>query len=142
MFLDGGRKPKYVERTHACTGSTRTLHKERPQPGFEPETFVLLEGNGANTQHRAVDSKDIFKKNKKQKLSKIMVFFVKNCIICFFCVFLNVLAVLPEMLQCFLFHCLACSNLFVWVHFLTFCCVFACAVLFCTSGPPYFPYHL
>ena len=31
MFLDGGRKPEYPERTHAFTGRTYKLHTERPQ---------------------------------------------------------------------------------------------------------------
>ncbi|MEQ2311702.1 hypothetical protein AMECASPLE_023213 [Ameca splendens] len=29
MFLDCGRKPEYLERTHACTGRTCKLHVER-----------------------------------------------------------------------------------------------------------------
>ena len=29
MFLDGGRKPEYPERTHAYTGRTCRLHTER-----------------------------------------------------------------------------------------------------------------
>ena len=33
MFLDGGRKPEYPERTHAYTGRTCKLHTERPQLG-------------------------------------------------------------------------------------------------------------
>jgi len=41
MFLGGGRKPEYVQRSHACTGRTCKLHTERPQPGFEPGTLVL-----------------------------------------------------------------------------------------------------
>ena len=44
MFLDGGRKPEYPERTHAYTGRTCKLHTERPQPGVEPpccEAMVL-----------------------------------------------------------------------------------------------------
>ena len=36
LFLDGGRKPEYPERTHAYTGRTCKLHKERPQVGIEP----------------------------------------------------------------------------------------------------------
>ena len=40
MFLDGGRKLEYPERT--CK-----LHTERPQPGVEPGT-LLLWGDGAN----------------------------------------------------------------------------------------------
>ena len=31
MFLDGGRKPEYPERTHAYTGRTYKLHTERPE---------------------------------------------------------------------------------------------------------------
>ncbi|MED6290027.1 hypothetical protein CHARACLAT_008882 [Characodon lateralis] len=30
MFLDCGRKPEYLERTHACTGSTCKLHAQTP----------------------------------------------------------------------------------------------------------------
>jgi len=41
MFLDGGRKPEYPERTHAYTGRTCRLHTERPQVGIEPGTFLL-----------------------------------------------------------------------------------------------------
>jgi len=41
MVLDGGRKPEYLERTHAYTGGTCKLHTERPQPVVEP-------GDGAN----------------------------------------------------------------------------------------------
>jgi len=41
MFLDGGRKPEYPERTHAYTGRTCKLHTERPQPGVEPGTLFL-----------------------------------------------------------------------------------------------------
>ena len=47
MFLDGGRKPEYPERTHAYTGRTYKLHTERPQLGLEPGTLLLC-GNGAN----------------------------------------------------------------------------------------------
>jgi len=39
MFLDGGGKPEYPERTHANTGRTCSLHTERPQPGVEPGTL-------------------------------------------------------------------------------------------------------
>ena len=41
MFLDGGRKPEYPEKTHAYTGRTCKLHTERPQPGVEPGTLLL-----------------------------------------------------------------------------------------------------
>jgi len=41
MFLDGGRKPEYLERTHAYTGRKWKLHTERLQPGIEPETLPL-----------------------------------------------------------------------------------------------------
>ena len=34
MFLDGGRKPEYPDRTHTCTARTCKLHTERPQLGF------------------------------------------------------------------------------------------------------------
>jgi len=44
---DGGMKPEYPERTHAYTGRTCKLHTERPQPGIEPGTLLLL-GDGAN----------------------------------------------------------------------------------------------
>jgi len=33
IFLDGGRKPEYPERTHAYTGRTCKLHTERPRWG-------------------------------------------------------------------------------------------------------------
>jgi len=33
MFLDGGKKPEYPERTHPYTGRTCKLHTERPQAG-------------------------------------------------------------------------------------------------------------
>jgi len=46
MFLDSGRKPEYLERTHAYTGRTCKHHTERPQPGVEPGTLSLL-GDGA-----------------------------------------------------------------------------------------------
>ncbi|MEQ2245466.1 hypothetical protein ILYODFUR_028384 [Ilyodon furcidens] len=39
MFLDNGRKPDYLVRTHACTGRTCKW-------GVEPRTF-LLQGNSA-----------------------------------------------------------------------------------------------
>jgi len=42
MFLGGGRKPEFLERTHAYTGRTCKLHTERPQ--LEPsccEAMVL-----------------------------------------------------------------------------------------------------
>ena len=41
MFLDGGRKPEYPERTHAYTGRTCKLYTERPQLGVEPDTLLL-----------------------------------------------------------------------------------------------------
>jgi len=41
MFLEGGRKPEYPERTHAYTGRICKLHTERPQPGVEPGTLLL-----------------------------------------------------------------------------------------------------
>ena len=46
MFLDGGRKPEYPERTHAIRRTCK-LHTERPQVGIEPGT-LLLWGDGAN----------------------------------------------------------------------------------------------
>jgi len=42
MFLDGGRKPEYPERTHAYTGRTRKLHTERPQVGIEPGPYYIM----------------------------------------------------------------------------------------------------
>ena len=42
MFLGGGRRPKYLERTHAYTGRTCKL-----QLGIEPGS-LLLWGDGAN----------------------------------------------------------------------------------------------
>ena len=47
MFLDGGRKPEYPERTHTYMGRTCKLHTERPQTGVDPGT-LLLWGNSAN----------------------------------------------------------------------------------------------
>ena len=44
MFLDGGRKPEYPERTHAYTGRTCRLHTERSQSGDR----TSLWGDGAN----------------------------------------------------------------------------------------------
>ena len=41
MFLDGGRKTEYPERTHAYTGRTCRLPTERPQVGIEPGTLSL-----------------------------------------------------------------------------------------------------
>jgi len=41
MFLDGGRKLEYPERTHAYMGRTCKLHTERTQPGVEPGTLSL-----------------------------------------------------------------------------------------------------
>jgi len=40
MLWGGGRKPKNPDRTHAYKGRTCKLHKEKPQPGFEPETIL------------------------------------------------------------------------------------------------------
>jgi len=39
MFLDGGRKPEYPERTHGYTGRTCKLPTDKPQPGVEPGTL-------------------------------------------------------------------------------------------------------
>jgi len=61
MFLDGGRKPDYPERTHAYTGRTYKLHTERPQVGIEPG------GDGAN-HHTAVQPLFF---NSLRKLPKI-----------------------------------------------------------------------
>jgi len=47
MFLDSGKKPEYLERTHAYMGRTCKLHTERPQSGLEPGTLLLC-GDGAN----------------------------------------------------------------------------------------------
>jgi len=41
MFLGGGRKPEYLERTHAYTERTYKLHKERLQPGYKPGALLL-----------------------------------------------------------------------------------------------------
>jgi len=41
MFLDYGRRPEYLERTHTGTESTNKLHTEKTQPRFEPGTFML-----------------------------------------------------------------------------------------------------
>jgi len=41
MFLEGGRKPEYLERTHAYTGRTCKLHIERSQLEFEPGNLLL-----------------------------------------------------------------------------------------------------
>ena len=37
MFLDGRRRPEYLERTHTYIGRTCKLHTERPQLGFNQE---------------------------------------------------------------------------------------------------------
>ena len=47
MFLDGGRKPEYPERTHTYKGRTCKLHTEKPRLEIEPGT-LLLWGDGAN----------------------------------------------------------------------------------------------
>jgi len=49
MFLDGGRKPEYSQRTHAvCVERTHANSTQKgPQPGDEPGT-LLLWGDGAN----------------------------------------------------------------------------------------------
>ena len=41
MFLDGGRKPEYLERTHAYTRRTCKLHTERPQQGAKKTLSFL-----------------------------------------------------------------------------------------------------
>ena len=41
MFLGGGRKPEYPERTHTYTGRTCKRHTERPQLRFKPGTLLL-----------------------------------------------------------------------------------------------------
>ena len=41
MFLDGGRKPEYLERSHAYTGRTCKLHTEKPKVGIKPGTLSL-----------------------------------------------------------------------------------------------------
>ncbi|TWW81630.1 hypothetical protein D4764_01G0014450 [Takifugu flavidus] len=47
MTLDCGRKPEYLERTHASTGRTCKLHTESPQPqsqlGIESRAFLRAE---------------------------------------------------------------------------------------------------
>jgi len=43
MFLDGGRKLEYPERTNAYTGRTCRLHTERPQPGVEPPHINIVD---------------------------------------------------------------------------------------------------
>uniref|UniRef100_A0A3Q3N0W1 Sulfotransferase n=1 Tax=Mastacembelus armatus TaxID=205130 RepID=A0A3Q3N0W1_9TELE len=43
MFLDCGRKPEYLEKTHTSTGRTCKLHTERPLMGFKPGTILLFE---------------------------------------------------------------------------------------------------
>ena len=48
--LDYGRKPECPEKTHTCTGRTCKLHTERPEPRFEPQTFLLW---GDSDNHRA-----------------------------------------------------------------------------------------
>ncbi|MEQ2293612.1 hypothetical protein AMECASPLE_035354 [Ameca splendens] len=40
MFLDCGRKPEYLVRTHACTGRTCKLHAERPQAGNQTQDLL------------------------------------------------------------------------------------------------------
>ena len=41
MFLDGGRKPEYLERSHAYTWRTCKLHTEKPKVGIKPGTLSL-----------------------------------------------------------------------------------------------------
>ena len=41
MFLDGVRKPEYLERTHAYTERTCKLHTERPQVELNLEPLSL-----------------------------------------------------------------------------------------------------
>ncbi len=43
MFLDCGRKPEYLRKTHAGTRRTCKLHSGGPQSpgGFEPRTLLL-----------------------------------------------------------------------------------------------------
>jgi len=56
MFLHGGRKPELPERIHTYTERTCKLHTERPQPGIEPGTLLLL-ADGAD--HRSPDKEKI-----------------------------------------------------------------------------------
>uniref|UniRef100_A0A3Q2CA21 Collagen type XIV alpha 1 chain n=1 Tax=Cyprinodon variegatus TaxID=28743 RepID=A0A3Q2CA21_CYPVA len=46
MFLDCGRKPEYLERTHTGSGGTCKLHAERPNAGNRTATF-LVQGSSA-----------------------------------------------------------------------------------------------
>ena len=50
MFLDGGRKLEYLEKTNAYTGRTCKLHTEMPQLRFAPGTLLLC---GDNANHHA-----------------------------------------------------------------------------------------
>jgi len=43
MFMDGGRKLEYPERTHGYTRRTCRLHTERPQVGVGPGTLCCEE---------------------------------------------------------------------------------------------------
>ncbi|MEQ2213537.1 hypothetical protein XENOCAPTIV_016675 [Xenoophorus captivus] len=41
MFLDCGRKPEYLERTHTCTGRTCKLHAERSPAGSRTQDLFF-----------------------------------------------------------------------------------------------------
>ncbi|MEQ2165936.1 hypothetical protein GOODEAATRI_022263 [Goodea atripinnis] len=40
IFLDCGRKPEYLERTHICTWRTCKLHAERPPVGSRTQDLL------------------------------------------------------------------------------------------------------
>ncbi|MEQ2175293.1 hypothetical protein GOODEAATRI_016618 [Goodea atripinnis] len=53
MFLDPGRMPEYLERTHACTGRTCKLHAERPPAGIQAQDLVAARQQCYQLRHPA-----------------------------------------------------------------------------------------
>ncbi|MEQ2314597.1 hypothetical protein AMECASPLE_013772, partial [Ameca splendens] len=51
MFLDCGRKPEYLERTHACTGRTCKLHTERPPTGSRTKDLLAARQHCCQLRH-------------------------------------------------------------------------------------------
>ncbi|MED6269182.1 hypothetical protein CHARACLAT_030549 [Characodon lateralis] len=54
MFLDCGRKPEYLVRTHACTGRTCKLHAERPQARSRTQDLLAARQQCYQLLHQAI----------------------------------------------------------------------------------------
>ncbi|MEQ2301959.1 hypothetical protein AMECASPLE_001549 [Ameca splendens] len=82
MFLDCGRKPEYLVRTHACTGRTCKLHAERPPA--RGRTQVAARQQCYQLRHRAaLNLTSLVKIIPKNPVYEGHLFHLLTAVVCF-----------------------------------------------------------